>query len=277
MHTRLRSALVAAGAIVATGLSIISPPAAHAAGGETFQVTAVTTTGCASGNFGMTVAVTNFDAPTYFVHTTVTGGGFVYMNEKATGTTNATTSWHFFNNFSYGIPANQGTWPIPNDVPLQVDFTVERPLGTVLYSWRLNVDSCNVGTVKYNNQPSLDTDNDFIAAPTDQCPGAAAPTVANGCPQFSRAVTFDYKLRARKIHGALTGTGLIGGRQVQIYLKKGNKLVATVTTAANGRYSLKKRLKTGKYFAVAPALIDPNVGQAAEARSARIKITDIRR
>ncbi|MFN8450450.1 MAG: hypothetical protein U0521_18165 [Anaerolineae bacterium] len=45
------------------------------AAGETFKVISVNTTGCNSGNFGMTVERTNLDGGAYTVHTVVTVDG----------------------------------------------------------------------------------------------------------------------------------------------------------------------------------------------------------
>jgi len=122
--------------------------------GESFQVISVNTTGCNSGNFGMTVQRANLDGGSYTVHTVVTVGGLIYMNEAATISVNGTSGWNVFNNFTYGSVPNQGTYPIPSGQQMQLDFTLERPVGTVLYAWRLVVDGCNTGNIISNGAPS---------------------------------------------------------------------------------------------------------------------------
>ncbi|MFN8530295.1 MAG: hypothetical protein U0670_16975 [Anaerolineae bacterium] len=125
-----------------------------AAVGETFQVVSVNTLGCNSGNFGMTVERANLDGGTYFVRTVVTVGGLVYMNEQASISVNGLSSWNIFDNFTYGAVPNPGTYPIPAGQEMRLDFTLERPVGTVLYSWALVVDGCDTGNILFNGAPS---------------------------------------------------------------------------------------------------------------------------
>ncbi len=125
-----------------------------AAIGETFQVVSVDTVGCNSGNFGMTVERANLDGGTYYVHTVVTVGGLIYMNEQASISANGLTGWNIFNNFTYGAVPNPGTYPIPSGQQMRLDFTLERPVGTVLYSWALVVDGCDTGNILFNGAPS---------------------------------------------------------------------------------------------------------------------------
>ena len=123
------------------------------AAGESFQVISVDTTGCNSGEFGMTVDPENLDGGVYTIHTIVTVGGLVYMNENALISVNGLRSWFIFNLFNYGAVPNPGTYPIPSGQQMRLDFTVERPIGTVLYSWQLEVDGCDTGNVLYNGLP----------------------------------------------------------------------------------------------------------------------------
>jgi len=122
------------------------------AAGESFQVVSVNTTGCNSGNFGMTVERANLDGGTYTVHTVVTVGGLIYMNEAASISINGLSGWNIFNNFTYGPVPNPGTYPIPSG-QMRLDFTLERPIGTILYSWQLVVDGCATGNILYNGVP----------------------------------------------------------------------------------------------------------------------------
>jgi hypothetical protein len=121
--------------------------------GESFQVVSVNTVGCNSGNFGMTVQRANLDGGSYIVHTVVTVGGLIYMNEQASISVNGLSGWNVFNNFTYGAVPNPGTYPIPAGQEMRLDFTLERPKGTVLYSWLLIVTGCDTGNIIYNGQP----------------------------------------------------------------------------------------------------------------------------
>lgn len=122
--------------------------------GETFQVISVNTVGCNSGNFGMTIERSNLDGGTYYVRTVVTVGGLIYMNEQASISVNGLTGWNIFNNFTYGAVANPGTYPIPSGQQMRLDFTLERPVGTILYTWQLVVDGCDTGNILFNGQPA---------------------------------------------------------------------------------------------------------------------------
>ena len=127
---------------------------AQTAQAQSFQVVSVNTLGCASGEFGMTVLRSGLDGGSYTVRTVVNGGGLVYMNENASISINGNSGWNLFNNFTYGPVANPGTWPIPANTPLRIDFTLERPLGTVLHAWTLSVDGCNTGNISFNGPTS---------------------------------------------------------------------------------------------------------------------------
>lgn len=130
-------------ALAATGFATI-------ASAQTFQVVSVNTTGCDSGNFGMTVERAGLDGGTYFVRTVVTVGAFVYMNENASISVNGLSGWNVFNNFNYGPVPNQGTYPIPSGQTMTLDFSLERPVGNILYRWRLVVDGCDTGNILAN-------------------------------------------------------------------------------------------------------------------------------
>lgn len=146
---RLR--LIACSTLFAT--AALSASAAQAQG-ETFKVVDVVTTGCNSGNFGMTVERANLDGGTYIVHTTVEVAGLSYMNEAASISINGFSGWNVFNNFTYGPVPNPGTYPIPAGQTMRLDFTLERPLyGTPLYGWTLIVDGCDTGNILYNGEP----------------------------------------------------------------------------------------------------------------------------
>lgn len=125
--------------------------------GETIQITSVIAPGCNSGQFRMMLQIDNGDGGVYLIHTRVTIGGLVYMNEgvnySITGT--FTQNWGLYNNFLYGPVPNPGTMPMPVGQQVLVEFFLERPQGTVLATWQLIVDSCDTGNILYNGLPRL--------------------------------------------------------------------------------------------------------------------------
>lgn len=132
-------------------LFVLASWATAAQAQESFQVQSVNTLGCNSGNFGMTVLRSNLDGgPSYTVHTVVTVGGLIYMNEAATISINGLSGWNVFNNFTYGAVPNPGTYPIPSGQRMRLDFFLERPVGTILYAWTLIVAGCDIGGIIYN-------------------------------------------------------------------------------------------------------------------------------
>ncbi len=120
---------------------------------ETFEVISVNNTGCNSGEFAMTVERANLDGGTYTVHTVVTVGDLIYMNEAASISINGQSGWNVFDNFTYGPVPNPGTYPIPAGQQMRLDFFLERPIGSVLYDWLLVVDGCDSGNIIYNGRP----------------------------------------------------------------------------------------------------------------------------
>jgi hypothetical protein len=254
---------------VATTASLVWAAPGHAA--ESFKVVSVNTTGCNSGNFGMTVARAELDgSPTpYIVRTVVTANGLVYMNEQASSSTNGLSGWNLFNNFSYGVVPNPGTWPIPTNRQLRIDFTLERPKGTILHSWRIVVDGCNTGNLLYNGAPAADNDGDFVPVPRDKCPNLRATTL-NGCP--ARTLTIAYDGPRQRFIGWLVAKGfpnLYSHRVVTIWrLRTGPDLrIGRATTTSRGNYSLARVRRAGLYYAVAAA-----VGNVVKERSLNLRL-----
>jgi hypothetical protein len=242
-----RSLIVTALAL-AWGL-VSSAPAVAA--DESFKVLQVSSTGCTSGSFGMLVLRSNLDGGTYVAHTVVTAGDLVYMNEEATISINGESGWNLFNNFTYGPVPNPGTWPIPPDKRMRIDFTLERPKGTVLFSWRLIVDGCNTGRVLYNDQPAADTDGDLVPVPRDRCPKLEA-TTANGCP--TRSLELAYDSSGRRLIGWLAAAGfpkLYANRAVTIWkVRPGpDKRVGGTKTGSRGNFALRLPGGSGTYYA----------------------------
>jgi hypothetical protein len=246
------------------GLAWASPASA-----QTFQVRSVNTTGCNSGNFGLAVERAGLDGSPYFVRTVVTVDGLIYMNESASISVNGASGWNLFNNFSYGAVPNPGTWPIPQNRQLRMDFTLERPVGTILYSWSTVVTSCNQGAIIYNGLPTDDTDRDFVPIPRDRCPGLRATTI-DGCP--ARTLTIGYDNASRRFIGWLVAKGfpsLYSHRVVTLWkVRPGPDLrIGRVTTTSRGNYSLARQRQRGLYYAVTAG-----VGSVVKETSSRLRL-----
>ncbi len=151
----------------ALGWSLLA--GAQVASAQSFQVQGVDRVGCGSGDFRLAVVRAGLDGGNYFVRTAVQGGGLVFMNEEAAIYINGSSFWNLYDNFSYDAVPNPGTWPIPPNTPLQINFTVERPKGTVLDAWVLNLDGCNTGNITYNGPPRA-----TAAVPATSLPGLIA-------------------------------------------------------------------------------------------------------
>jgi len=156
--------------VAAIFLLALSSWASAARAQESFQVVSVDALGCNSGDFDMTVLRSNLDGGTYTVHTVVTVGAFIYMNEAASISVNGPSSWSIFNNFTYGSVPNPGTYPIPAGQEMTLDFYLERPLGTILYTWKLVVDGCDTGNIIFNGVPG----QSVVEVPTLSPSGMAA-------------------------------------------------------------------------------------------------------
>jgi hypothetical protein len=141
--------------LVAACLVIFATVATPALAQEHFDVVSVNTAGCNNGNFAMTVRRANLDGGTYTVRTRVQVGTQLFMNESASVSVVGESGWSVFDNFSYGLVPNRGTFPIDSTGNMRLDFTLERPKGIILSSWRLIVDSCATGNVLYSAGPIL--------------------------------------------------------------------------------------------------------------------------
>ena len=258
--------------LVLIPLTLVATPA-HAAG-ETFKVLSVNTTGCDSGNFGMTVERAGLDGGNYIVRTVATVDDLVYMNEEASISVNGTTGWNLFDTFTYGAVPNPGTWPIPQNKQLHLQFTLERPKGTVLHDWTLVVDGCNTGNVLYNDLTASDADGDFVAVPTDRC-GTLAADRANGCPLVARSLALAYS--GKRLSGFLLADGspvFQARRPVTVWkVRPGpdKKIVRRVTTAT-GFYAVPGRPAKGRYYATSPGLIRPTQGQVTPDTSGTVRV-----
>lgn len=253
-------------------LALVASPARAA--GETFEVLSVNTTGCTSGAFGMTVERAGLDGGNYVVRTQVTVDGLSYMNESATISVNGNSSWNVFDTFTYGAVPNQGTYPIPQNKQMRLQFTLERPTGTILYDWTLVVDGCNSGNVLFNGLTASDADLDLVATPQDKC-GTLPAATTNGCPLRARSLTMGRT--ADRLTGWLFAEGFPkfhARKKVTIWkVRPGpDQLVTKVTTNKQGAFTMAAKPKRGRYYATAPGLILPLFGEVTADRSMTVKV-----
>jgi hypothetical protein len=263
--------------VAVTAASLWAAAPGYAAG-ETFKALSVTAHGCNSGDFVMTVERANLDGgASYTVHTVAAAGGLVYMNEAASISVNGESNWSLFNNFTYAPVSNPGTWPIPNDKRLRVDFTLERPKGgPVLYRWTLVVDGCNTGNVLYNAKTSDDFDRDLVPVPKDKCPKLAAKK-PNGCPLRTRKLSIAYAGGAGEFFGRLSAKRhpkLARRRTVTIWrVRPGpDKRIGKAKTTKRGRYRLAFDASEGVFYAVSKAIVVRTEGQAARTVSRKLRL-----
>jgi hypothetical protein len=219
---------------------------------QSLQVVSVNTTGCASGNFGMTIERAGLDgsANAYTIHTVVTVGEFVYMNEGVGTTANGQIAWSLFDNINYGTVPNKGTWPIPQNNQMRIDFTLERPKGNILYAWTTVVKSCNAGGIQYNGT-------------TATLPFRPRTLGLNYERSTGRFIGWLYAKGAPKLHSR---------RIVTIWkVRPGPDLkVGRVRTSTRGNFALRRARIRGTYYAVAGAIILPPVGHAFKERSTNL-------
>jgi len=241
------------------------------AAGAAWTVTSVDVVGCNSGDWDLTVVFSGVDGGTYVPHTTVTSGGLVYMNEDASyaPTDGAAEHWGLYADDSYG-PVT-ATYPIPSGQPMAVTFSLERPKGTVLYSWSVVAPSCDSSALLLN---APDLDRDFVANAADTCPALKAST-ANGCPLRDRALTLRTRYGPRRVVGRLYAAGypaLHANRTVFLWrVRPGPDLrLKRLTTNSLGRFAF--RTKKGRYYATSPGLVVATAGQVAGTRSAVVRV-----
>ena len=241
------------------------------AAGETWVLKSVDAVGCNSNQWSTTTVFSGVDGGQYVAHTTVTSGGLVYMNEDATfaPTNGADEDWDLYTSSTYG--PTTGTYPIPAGQQMKVTFSLERPKGTVLYSWSMIAQSCDSNTLLVNGP---DLDQDFVVNAADSCPTLNAAT-ANGCPVRDRSLTLRARYGPKRVVGKLNAPGypaLAAGRTVTIWkLRPGpDRKVATRTTNSLGKF--RARVGKGRYYATSPDFIAPTSGEALADVSNRVRV-----
>ena len=142
--------------VVAMLVSIGFLAAATAQAQPSWTVVSLNTTGCASGNIGLTTLLSGVTFPTTLhFHTLVDSGGLRYMDEDA-GTPasgNGTYGWHLYNSSSGG--PTTATFPIPPMQPITVTFDLADggPLGPVVSHEVIVLTRCDGGEISTGSDP----------------------------------------------------------------------------------------------------------------------------
>ena len=272
-----RAFAVLATTAMAAGLVLAAAGPSQAAG-ETFKVLSVDTPGCGTGDFGMTVQRANLDGGSYVLRTVVAVNGKIYMNENAGISINGNSSWNLYDLESYSPipPALKGTWPMPQNREMRIDFILERPKGTPLYHWATVVDSCNDGNLLYNGTYAADMDLDLVATPADKCPTLTARR-ANGCPLLDRTLTLGYDKGTTRFVGWLYSRGnpkMYASVPVTIWKSRPgpDRKIKVVRTNARGFYSYVFPKQAGTYYATSAGVLRPFVGQVLGEKSLNLKL-----
>ena len=269
-----------AAALVLLAMSGASGPAA-AEGGPSFRISDLIGTGCQSDQVAFhTVASGMPENDGYAVRTRAVAGGLTYTDELADvegAGIDETFYWSLldFNNYPGAPTANRGTWPLPQDQPVVITLTLEKPMGVVLDSWTAVLSKCNGGVFTQigPSDPAQDTDRDGVPLDLDACPTLPAPT-ADGCP--TRALTLTEKPSGR-LAGTLAsgaGAGSYANAKVQVWQVvrgAGDLKVAVVRTSATGTFQLSAPAP-GSYYATTPRVVLPTGDTLVKARSANLRV-----
>jgi hypothetical protein len=134
-------------------LALLLPPLAGCyldAGHTTrFIPLSVDRSGCNPRDFSLSVRRSGFRGGRYEVRTQVVVDGRVYMDERASVFKRGLSDWILFDDFSHGAVTQPGRWPLPRGRAMRIEFTLQRPEGTVLDRQTLVIDACDSGRVLY--------------------------------------------------------------------------------------------------------------------------------
>ena len=121
-----------------------------------------------------------------------------------------------------------------------------------------------------------DADRDTVKDSNDLCPGVKG-VHPHGCPVRSRKVTIVYRDTPQEFRGKLTCSSAPrchNGQPVRIYkVQTGNDaVVGRGLTSSTGNYAIPKSGVSGRYYAVAPEVLEEGVAECARAESARLTL-----
>lgn len=219
---------------------------------------------------------TDIPGPGYIAHTRAYVDGKLYMNENAGDMANETDEWGIYESDTYADGSLTGTWPMPAGKVVTVILELEQPKGTVVSSWKLNVSSCDNGTVVYNGLTSGDPDDDLVVGAADKCPTVKAAR-ANGCPLIDRTVTLKYNAVKGNFAGKIKCAAFEFRqfKNVIVYRKQPGKdqKIGSSKTGFTAHFRVRAvDAKPGKYYAVVKKGLQADVGQVAKTKSKVLKL-----
>ncbi|MDZ5621377.1 proprotein convertase P-domain-containing protein [Nocardioides bizhenqiangii] len=151
-------------------------------------------------------------------------------------------------------------------------------------SWTLNVTDSSSGdtgtlhnwTLVLRTEWCDDFDRDRIKDPNDLCTDHKG-VQPHGCPVRGRTVTIVYRNTPKEFRGKLTCSAAPRcheGQPVRIYkVRSGNDaLVGRGFTTSTGTYAIPKANVGGRYYAVAPEVVEEGVAECSRAQSANLTV-----
>jgi len=148
-------------------------------------------------------------------------------------------------------------------------ITVADKSGTdvgTLNSWFLAMDT----------QWCDDSDRDTVKNDYDLCPNVKGVT-PHGCPLRARTVTLTYSQASKEFRGKLQATSAArckDGQPVRVYKRQAGKdaVISRVFTNATGNFVAPKANVNGKYYAIAPKVIEEGVAECKLAQSSDLNL-----
>ncbi len=121
-----------------------------------------------------------------------------------------------------------------------------------------------------------DVDRDGVKDFADLCP-AAKGVLPHGCPVRDRTVTVAYRSTPKEFRGKLTcsvAPRCHRGQPVRIYKVQSGKdaVVGRGLTTATGTYAIPRSGVSGRYYAVAPAVVEEGVAACSRAQSPNLAL-----
>lgn len=256
------------------GALLIATPARAAT--PSWTIDGINRVGCDTNGISLPVTFKGTVDQGFTAHTQAFSNGQIFMDEIFTYTQgDGQTEWGIYNTFDGGPYSNQGTWPMQTGHPVTLRINLEKPLGTIVTSWTMVLQSCDTGRIYYNGLTALDKDGDYVPTPKDLCPKLRAIGRADGCPLRDRTLTLAAKTGPKRVGGRLYAAGfptLYANRPVVIWkIRSGPDLkIATLTTSSGGYFS--KTVGSGYYYATSSAYRSPSSGVAAADRSPNVHV-----
>lgn len=234
--------------------AVVASAWAAPAGAQTIQISQVNAIGCAGSTTNMSLTTAGLDGSVnaYTIRTLVRVGERTHMNEGVSVTQNTTFGWNLYSSTSYGTTPGLAAFPLPQSSQVRADFTLERPKGTILSAWTTVLSQCNGGSVLYN--------------------GSAATL-----PLRSRTLGLNYDRSGGRFIGWLIADGapqLHSGRLVTIWKHRpgADLKIGQTRTTSRGNFTLRSERRSGVYYAVAGAIIQPPVGHALKEISLNLRV-----